>query len=199
MSRFREIRASYDRETIVVYQAYCPEIADAALAAGKFVPPFSVGRMTWIKPSYLWLMERSNWARKPNQERILAVRIARSGWEHALSQAVLTSYDVRVHSSFDNWRNQFEQSVVHVQWDPERSIYGKKQDYRSIQVGLSRHIIERYVNEWILELKDVTPLTHKIRRLCEQGDFANAKRQLPREKVYPVSDQLQNRLGMHTT
>ncbi|MDB5288908.1 MAG: hypothetical protein JWL69_149 [Phycisphaerales bacterium] len=52
-----EIRADYDRQTIVVYQAYRPQIAEAALAAGKFVPPFSFGRMTWIKPSFLWLME----------------------------------------------------------------------------------------------------------------------------------------------
>ena len=52
----REIRSDYDRETIVVYQAYAPAIADAALAAGRFVPPFSFGRMTWIKPSFLWLM-----------------------------------------------------------------------------------------------------------------------------------------------
>lgn len=60
----KEIRADYDRDTIVVYQAYRPQIADAALAAGRFVPPFSFGRMTWIKPSFLWLMERSNWGQK---------------------------------------------------------------------------------------------------------------------------------------
>ena len=46
-----EIRADFDRETIVVYQAYKPEIAQAALQAGIFVPPFSFGRMKWIKPS----------------------------------------------------------------------------------------------------------------------------------------------------
>jgi hypothetical protein len=33
-----EIRADYDRETIVIYQAYPPAIADAALAARRFVP-----------------------------------------------------------------------------------------------------------------------------------------------------------------
>jgi hypothetical protein len=196
MSQYREIRATYDRDTIVVYQAYRPEIANAAVAAGKFVPPFSLGRMTWIKPSYLWMMERSNWGRKSGQERILAVRITRQGWEAALSQAELTSFDASVHKSVDDWRCQFEQAVVHVQWDPERSIYGKKQDYRSIQVGLSRHIIKQYVDEWTVEITDQTELTHKIRRMCDEGKFDQAKRHLPNETIYKVNDQIINRLGM---
>lgn len=82
-----EIRADYDRHTIVVYQAFNHAIADAALAAGRFVAPFSMRRMTWIKPSFLWLMARSNWARKSGQERILAVTITRAGWESALARS----------------------------------------------------------------------------------------------------------------
>ena len=46
--------------------------------------------MTWIKPSFLWLMERSNWGAKAGQEHTLAVRITRAGWEEALAQGVLT-------------------------------------------------------------------------------------------------------------
>lgn len=197
--QYREIRANYDRNTIVVYQAYRAQIADAALAAGKFVPPFSLGRMTWIKPSFLWMMERSNWGRKSGQERILAIRITRQGWEAALSQAVLTSFDASVHTNINNWRSQFDQAIVHVQWDPERSIYGKKQEYRSIQIGLSRRIIQQYVDEWTVEITDYTELTHKIRRLCDEGHFDGAKRQLPNEKTYAVNEQIMYRLGMQTS
>src|SRR5579859_4152585 len=99
-----EIRADYDAATITVYQAYGDPIADAAVAANRFVPPFSLNRMTWIKPSFLWLMERSDWGRKPGQERILAVRITRDGWESALSQAVLTGYERGVHADRPDWR-----------------------------------------------------------------------------------------------
>jgi len=53
-----EIRADFDRETIVVYQAFSPNLAGPALANQKFVAPFSFTRMTWIKPSFLWLMEQ---------------------------------------------------------------------------------------------------------------------------------------------
>ena len=71
----REIRADYDRDTVAVSQAYSDAIADAALTAGRFAPPFSFGRMTWIKPSFVWLMHRSNWGLKRGQERVLCVRL----------------------------------------------------------------------------------------------------------------------------
>ena len=118
MTAAHQIRADYDRDTIVVYQAYSPAIADAALSAGRFVPPFSFHRMTWIKPSFLWLMHRSSWGRKSGQERVLAVRMTRAGWEKALSLAVLTSFEPSVFASPDKWAVQFGAARVHLQWDP---------------------------------------------------------------------------------
>lgn len=52
----RQIRANHTTDTITVYQAYPPQIALPALSAGRFVAPFSRERMTWIKPSFLWMM-----------------------------------------------------------------------------------------------------------------------------------------------
>jgi hypothetical protein len=196
MPSYREVRADFDRSTIVVYQAYNDAIADAALAAQRFVTPFSMQRMTWIKPSFLWLMERSGWGTKINQERVLAVRISRAGWDRALSLGVLTSFDAGVYGSFDDWRARFAGAAVHVQWDPERTLRGKKLDYRSIQVGLSRAIIAEYVAEWTREITDLTPLVAKLRRRREAGDDSAAKRLLPRESVYPVPPGTARQLGI---
>jgi hypothetical protein len=55
----RQVRAQFTDRTLTVYQAYPSEIADAAVRAGTFVPPFKRERMTWIKPSFLWMMYRS--------------------------------------------------------------------------------------------------------------------------------------------
>lgn len=99
MPREHEIRADFDRDSIVIYQAYSPAIADAALKEQRFVAPFSFHRMTWIKPSFLWLMHRSHSGQERGQERTLAVRIRRSGWEKALSLAVLTAHVPSVHGS----------------------------------------------------------------------------------------------------
>ena len=194
--RQREIRADYDTRTIVVYQAYRPEIAEAAVRHNRFVPPFSLNRMTWIKPSFLWLMERSNWARKPGQERVLAVRITRMGWEEALACAALASFEPRVYRDYEEWRREMEAAPVRVQWDPERDLRGKSLEYRSIQVGLSRQIVERYVDEWTVEIRDVTPLVRKLAGLIASGHAERAKELLPRERVYPVVEGIARRLGM---
>ena len=186
VTQVNQIRAAYDAQTVTVYQAYGAAIAAPALRAGRFVAPFSLSRMTWIKPSFLWLMERSNWGQKPNQEHILAVRIRRDGWDEALSLGVLTSFEPGVHASSHVWRAEFEAAHVHIQWDPERSIRGADVGINSIQVGLSRHIIEQFVNEWTVEIEDITPLVRKIHALVKSGKVSNAKKLLPSERVYPV-------------
>ena len=190
-----EIRADYDRTSIVVYQAYGPAIAQPAVKQGRFVPPFSRSRMTWIKPSFLWLMARSNWARKPGQEMVLAVRITRTGWEEALSQAVPTHADHRVFRGTQEWRTAFRHARVHVQWDPERTLRGQRLDQRSIQVGLSRHVIDHYVDDWVLDIQDLTPRVRKIHRLLNDGSPAKARRLLPPERLYPVSEEIAARIG----
>lgn len=179
-----QIRANYDADTIVVYQAYSSAIADAALRAGRFVAPFSFHRMTWIKPSFLWLMHRSNWARKPGQERVLAVRITREGWEEALSQAVLTTADPAA----------VAQAAVHVQWDPERSLRGAALNHYSIQVGIGRNLIRTFTDDWIVSLTDLTPQVRKAATLTQTGHAAKAQRLFPAERVYPLPRTLESLL-----
>ncbi|MEV0194737.1 DUF4291 domain-containing protein [Kitasatospora purpeofusca] len=180
-----EIRADYDARTIVVYQAYSHAIADAALRAGRFVAPFSFRRMTWIKPSLIWLMHRSNWARKPGQERVLAVRITREGWQEALSRAVLTTADPAA----------VARAAVHVQWDPERSPRGAALNHYSIQVGVGRHLIRTFTDEWTVGLTDLTPRVRKAADLVRAGQAAKAQRLLPTERAYPLPQALQDALS----
>ncbi|MFD0556799.1 uncharacterized protein DUF4291 [Stackebrandtia endophytica] len=182
MTPQHQIRADYDDRTIVVYQAYSPAIADAALRAGTFVAPFSFHRMTWIKPSLAWLMHRSNWARKAGQERILAVRITRRGWEEALANSVLTTADP----------DRLAQAGVHLQWDPERSLRGAALNHYSIQVGIGRRFIRTLVDEWLVELTDITPKVRKAADLVRSGK--NAARLLPTERVYPLPSTLERRI-----
>ncbi len=194
MTREHEIRADFDRDGIVIYQAYSPAIADAALAAGRFTPPFSFQRMTWIKPSFLWLMHRSNWGRKSGQERTLAVRITRAGWERALTLGVLTTPEPSVFPNRTLWETQFRAAAVHIQWDPERSLRGIGLPYYSIQVGLSRHVIREYAEEWVVGIEDYTPRVAKIRNLLQSGNASAVRRHLPAEKVYSVSAAIGERM-----
>jgi hypothetical protein len=176
MPPLRQIRADYDARTIVVYQAYPPAIADPALQAQRFVPPFSFRRMTWIKPSFLWLMHRSNWARKPGQERVLAVRISRAGWDEALARGVLTTADPAALAG----------AAVHVQWDPERSPRGAALNHYSIQIGVGRTLIKTFADQWITGVTDTTPRVRQIAQLVRAGQAGRIERLLPPERPYPV-------------
>ncbi|MFD8085797.1 DUF4291 domain-containing protein [Kitasatospora sp. NPDC059722] len=185
MTALYGIRADHDERTIVLYQAYAPAVADPALAAGRFVAPFSFRRMTWIKPSFRWLMHRSNWARKPGQTRVLAVRITREGWEEALARAVLTT----AHP------DEVAGAAVHVQWDPERTLRGGALNHYSIQVGVGRSLIRTFADEWVVGLTDLTPRVHRIADLVRAGRAAQAERLLPPERPYPLPAAIARRLG----
>ncbi len=49
--------------------------------------------MTWIKPSFLWMMYRCGWGTKADQETVLAVEIDRAGFDWALRHACLSHHD----------------------------------------------------------------------------------------------------------
>ena len=164
------MRAAFDRDHLTVYQAFRPDIAEAAVAADTFVAPFSLDRMTWIKPSFTWMMYRSGWATKPGQERVLAVRIARSAFDRALASSCLSHFDPAVYASHAQWQEQVWRTQVRVQWDPERSLALARLPWRTIQIGLSGAAVAAYVREWIVDLTDLTDLTHAVHRLVESGN-----------------------------
>lgn len=101
----REIRAIYNAETIRVYQAYNNIIADEAIMLNKFGNSFSMNRMTWIKPSFLWMMYRSGWATKQGQNRILAIDMDRIGFEEIVVNAVTSTFDDKLYSNIEEWKN----------------------------------------------------------------------------------------------
>ena len=182
----RQVRAAFDENSITVYQAYRAEIADAALAAGTFVAPFSTTRMTWIKPSFLWMMYRCGWATKPDQERVLAVRMSRAGFEQALGESCWSHFDAGLHPDREAWRAALDVSPVRVQWDPERTPSGDPLPHRSLQVGLAGGLLQHYLDEWILDLTDLTP---RLPGLREGRD------PLPEERPYPLPAALAAHIG----
>lgn len=183
----RQIRAVYNDETIRIYQAYPDAIADSALTHGTFVfPPFKIERMTWIKPSFLWMMYRSGWGLKDEgQKRILAIDITRKGFEWALAHSSLSHADLSI--SKEEWERLKSESPVHIQWDPERDLLLQPLPHRTIQMGLSKEAVTLYVNQWIRRITDVTPLAHDIYASVESKQFEEARRRLPIEQVYEWS------------
>src|SRR5437762_1976411 len=73
----RHILAQYDDDSIIVYQAYRPSIGRYTIEHGYFGGGFSLSRMSWIKPNFLWMMYRCGWGTKEGQEIVLGLRIRR--------------------------------------------------------------------------------------------------------------------------
>jgi hypothetical protein len=189
----KKVRAVFDKNSITVYQAYNSAIANAAVQKQKFISPlFKMERTTWIKPSFLWMMHRSWWGTKENQENILAIKISHEGWEWALEHSCLSHFSLVIHKSQANWKEKLQNSPVKVQWDPEKDIQLNNLNYRCIQVGLTGESVHKYVNEWIMNIEDITPACKEIYRKVQTGDIKTAKSLLPKEKEYPLPEKIRS-------
>jgi Domain of unknown function (DUF4291) len=101
----RRILAQFDDESVIVYQAYRPAIGHFAVKNGYFGGEFSLNRMSWIKPNFLWMMYRSGWASKEGQEVVLAVRLKRSAFDEILRLAVHSSFVPEIYETEAAWRS----------------------------------------------------------------------------------------------
>ncbi|MFC5835186.1 DUF4291 domain-containing protein [Nonomuraea insulae] len=185
---YRQIRAAYTERSITVYQAYDAAIAAPAVAAQRFVAPFKRERMTWIKPSFLWMMYRCGYATKPGQERVLAIELSREGFAWALAHSCL-SHDDRS----PGWAERVRRSPVRIQWDPERGVRHEALAYRSIQIGLSGEAVRRYVEEWTVGIRDITDRVREVRAAVRSGADVGAL--LPAERPYPVAGEVAETIG----
>lgn len=194
MEYIKEVFAQYDRKCIRVYQAYNPMIAKEAVALQRFGESFNVNRMTWIKPSFLWMMYRSNWGTKKNQECILALDLDQSKFDGLLEKAVLTSPDAACYTGKE-WEKAFDETTVYCQWDPDRTINGNAMNRAAIQIGLKGSTLRDFLDSSICHIEDFTRLVRKWNEQRKSGKLDT--KNLPTEKIYPVKNKaIRNRLNM---
>ncbi|MEP0820808.1 DUF4291 domain-containing protein [Trichocoleus desertorum GB2-A4] len=193
----RHIIAQYDETSVVVYQAYRPAIAHFALEHGYFGGEFSLNRMSWIKPNFLWMMYRSGWGTKVGQEVILAIRIKRSAFDTLLAEAVHSSFVPEVYSSEAEWKQAVAQSSVRLQWDPDHHPSGAKLERRAIQLGLRGEVLDQYARDWIVSIEDMSPFVREQYPFVQAGNWAQLS--VPSEVVYPLADlEVAKRLQLST-
>lgn len=192
----KRILAQFDEENIRVYQAYSNKIANEAVSLGTFGSHFKIERMTWIKPSFLWMMYRSGWATKEGQERILAIDIKRTGFNIILENVVLSAFKAEVYGQYEDWKTRLDNLQVRCQWDPDRDIFGNPLDRRAIQLGLKGSMVKNYVTDWIVKISDITDTVIKIRESIKSKTFE--KSMLPIEYEYPLDERLKRTLGIIT-
>lgn len=207
-SPYKQIRASFDAATITVYQAYNRNIASAAVAQQKLhaSPLFKPTRMTWIKPSWAWMLYRAGYSYKDaGQERILALKMRHADFIRLLESAVLTTH----HSNPDQGQGG-QQAVsgpktkspdVKVQWDPERTVRLERLEYRSIQIGIPAALSPEWTENWIVGIEDVTDRARELKRVLDERQDVTDKELVdlglvPEERPFEIPETLQRSLGM---
>jgi hypothetical protein len=182
----RVILAQYDADSIVVYQAYRPSIGNFAAQHGYFGGDFSLTRMTWIKPNFLWMMYRSGWGTKEGQEVTLAIRIQRSAFDAILAQAVHSTYIPEIYENQEAWNHAVKTSDVRLQWDPDHNPSGGKLERRAIQLGLQGQVALKYSREWIVSIEDISEFVSEQQQHVASKNYDALL--IPSECVYEVSD-----------
>lgn len=190
---WKRVLAAFDDDGVVVYQAFRPEIVHEAIKKGTFGKGFGLDRMTWIKPSFGWMLHRSGYATKHRQEAIARVRLTNEGFLSILRQSVSTSFKPHLFTTQDAWARALDASDVRYQWDPDRDLRDYKLPRRAIQLGIRGEAVRRYVNEWIIGIEDVTALAHSIRDAVERGD--RVLPDVPHEREYPVPPEIAHTLA----
>ncbi|KAJ6445963.1 ATP-dependent RNA helicase DHX8 [Purpureocillium lavendulum] len=196
---YRQIRALYDDDTVTVYQAYKRSIADAAVKHQKLnaSPDFRGGRMTWIKPSWAWMMYRAGYSFKdPGQERILALRMKHRDFIKLLERGVLSTHDP---AAADTPRDKTAE--VRIQWDPERTPKLGVLPYRSIQIGIPGTLSTTWATQWIDSIEDVTDTARRLKETIDQRPDISTEELVdmglvPEERPLAVSDELATILRM---
>ncbi|CAF3580741.1 hypothetical protein SNK05_000690 [Fusarium graminearum] len=197
---YRQIRAYFNDTTITVYQAYKESIAKAAVETQKLnaSPDFKPGRMTWIKPSWAWMMYRSGYSFKdPGQSRILALRMKHQYFIDLLERGVLSSHVQKPEPG----EKREKSSDVRVQWDPERTSKLEVLPYRSIQIGIPGALSEQWANEWVAEIEDVTDKACELKRVIDERPDVTDEELLAlglifEERLYTVPESVHRKLEM---
>jgi hypothetical protein len=191
----RVLLAEFDADGVWVYQAFSVGIAQYALKERRFGGEFKLSRMSWIKPSFGWMLYRSSYASLPGQERILKIKINHESFRAILARGVPSSFDSNLFSTFEQWQTAVESSEVRYQWDPDRDLALRRLAHRALQLGLRGHTLARYAHEWILDIADVTAVAHSVQGGLAENNFPGTI-QLPHEREYPLDSALRHAIGI---
>ncbi len=182
----QHILAQFTESAVVVYQAYAPAIGHFAARHKRFGGEFSLNRMSWIKPNFLWMMYRSGWGEKAAQEVTLAVWLQRAAFDELLRQAVASTFTPLLYPDEGAWKRAVAHSSVRLQWDPDHTPAGGAVQRRALQLGLRGDVLAWYARDWLLDIEDISDFVAEQRQVGRTGQYDRLV--TPREESYPVRD-----------
>jgi hypothetical protein len=182
----KHIVGVFSSSAFLLYQAFNDQIADYAVANQKFegAPGYSESRMTWTKPNFLWMMYRSNWAKRANQTRILGLWLKLDSF-HELLQSTRKTID----KGKDTKHGASSSGAVTIQWDPDHTPNGDEMTKRALQIGV-KSVSWWKTGERFEGIVDMTPLVVAIRDHAKTKNGLYPKLFIPQEKLYLLPSNL---------
>jgi Domain of unknown function (DUF4291) len=96
-----------------------------------------------------------------------------------------------------------DEAIIKVQWDPERGPKLERLPYRSIQIGLPGIYSQKWAEEWVHSIEDVTEMARALKKAIDHNPEVTEKELrekglLPSERPYDemLSQDIMARLGM---
>lgn len=181
------IMAQYDDNKIIVYQSYRKEIGEFVVKNQYFGGAFSLERMTWIKPNFLWMMYRNGWGTKDGQEYVLAIHLKMEAFKRYLENAVYSTYNERLEISREEWQDQVKESAVRLQWDPDHDPFGGKLERRAIQIGLRNEFTHSFAKEDLILIENISDFVKEQHQFVLNDDLDSLM--IPEEKPLLFDDE----------
>lgn len=128
--------------------------------------------------------------------RILAIRIRHVHFQELLS-----------HSSVYGGHSLTPKETacpVRVQRDPERTPALGVLPYRSIQIGVGASMVQRFVDEWVESIEDVTEMARQLKQQLDQKKGVSVEELtslwlIPTERGYDIPELLSKTLKVDAT
>lgn len=179
------ILAQHTDDYVVVYQAYKPSIGKFAVQNQRFGGDFSFSRMSWIKTNFLWMMYRSGWGTKFNQEVSLAIYLKRDYFVSILDTAFPSKNIDGLTKS--EWNKKIAGTNVRLQWDPDHDPHGAKQERKAIQLGLRKEYLSPFGGDGIIAIEDISDFVSTQREFVQRNELDRL--QTPIETCFPINEQ----------
>jgi hypothetical protein len=127
----RTLLATWDADTVVVWQAHGTEVAERAVATGRFDGP-------------AWRHDRTTRMR---------VSLPSLAWRTAYVEA---EDDRAVYPSTATWRLAMRYASATVSWHPDRGPDGAELPWLTPRFGLRGALLDAFSREWVVGVEDHT-------------------------------------------
>ncbi|MBA2321612.1 MAG: DUF4291 family protein [Deltaproteobacteria bacterium] len=172
------LHATFSETRVVTYQAFGEAMAGELLERGGLGGSWRYDRHTRLATDWRFVADRYAFGDRLGRSRILAIEVARAGFDALLTAALTAEWDEVLYKTRAGWRLATRYAPVLVEWSestPRLVVHGP--------------LVRQLATEWVTGLRDVTDQFKAIR---------DGARPPPAERLYPLTADASIRMGIRS-